>query len=123
MRCSKCGAINPDGAKFCIECASPFPRRRTSCGTENSPRAKFCLECRKALETASTELIDTGKFSKSRVLVSEGSDDAPLDGERKIVTALFADIKGSMELIEDLDPEGIAPSGIWARHSRWRALV
>jgi len=35
--------------------------------------------------------------------------DAPapetLDGERKTVTALFADIKGSMELIEDLDPE------------------
>jgi len=28
-----------------------------------------------------------------------------LDGERKNVTALFADIKGSMELMEDLDPE------------------
>ena len=28
-----------------------------------------------------------------------------LEGERKTVTALFADIKGSMELIEDLDPE------------------
>ena len=33
------------------------------------------------------------------------SSDAPLDGERKTVTALFADIKGSMELMEDLDPE------------------
>ncbi len=31
--------------------------------------------------------------------------DAPPDGERKTVTALFADIKGSMDLIEDLDPE------------------
>jgi class 3 adenylate cyclase len=28
-----------------------------------------------------------------------------LEGERKLVTALFADIKGSMELIENLDPE------------------
>ena len=28
-----------------------------------------------------------------------------IDGERKTVTALFADIKGSMELMEDLDPE------------------
>ncbi len=27
------------------------------------------------------------------------------DGERKTITALFADIKGSMDLIEDLDPE------------------
>src|SRR5713226_850208 len=26
-------------------------------------------------------------------------------GERKTITALFADIKGSMELLEDLDPE------------------
>ena len=33
------------------------------------------------------------------------SSDASEDGERKIVTALFADIKGSMELMEDLDPE------------------
>jgi class 3 adenylate cyclase/tetratricopeptide (TPR) repeat protein len=30
---------------------------------------------------------------------------APVDGERKTVTALFADIKGSMELMEELDPE------------------
>ena len=28
-----------------------------------------------------------------------------IDGERKTVTALFADLKGSMELMEDLDPE------------------
>ncbi len=31
--------------------------------------------------------------------------DSPIDGERKTVTALFADIKGSMDLMEDLDPE------------------
>jgi predicted ATPase/class 3 adenylate cyclase len=31
--------------------------------------------------------------------------DASLQGERKTATVLFADIKGSMELIEDLDPE------------------
>ncbi len=38
-------------------------------------------------------------------VVSDNSDAHPLDGERKTVTALFADIKGSMELMEDLDPE------------------
>jgi len=30
-----------------------------------------------------------------------------MDGERKPVTALFADIKGSMDLMEDLDPEEV----------------
>ena len=45
MRCASCGAENPDGAKFCIECAAPFPRRCARCGAENLPRAKFCAEC------------------------------------------------------------------------------
>ena len=31
------------------------------------------------------------------------------DGERKTITALFADIKGSMNLLQDLDPEDGAP--------------
>ena len=39
------------------------------------------------------------------ILVAEPSGPESLDGERKTVTALFADIKGSMDMIEDLDPE------------------
>jgi len=38
-------------------------------------------------------------------VLNEGNTDGQLDGERKMVTALFADIKGSMELMEDIDPE------------------
>ena len=45
------------------------------------------------------------KAVAEQVRVAAGSSSAPLNGERKTVTALFADIKGSMELIEDLDPE------------------
>jgi class 3 adenylate cyclase/tetratricopeptide (TPR) repeat protein len=37
--------------------------------------------------------------------LAEAAETETLDGERKTVTALFADIKGSMELMEDLDPE------------------
>jgi len=102
MRCSKCGAENPDGAKFCIECASPFARRCSSCGKENPPRAKFCLECSKPIDPASA---DTRETSKPSVRVSTVADGAQLEGERKTVTALFADIKGSTELEQDLDPE------------------
>ena len=105
MRCSKCGAENPDGAKFCIECASPFARRCSSCGKENPPRAKFCLECSKPIDSSPAESLGAKETLKSSVRVSTVADGAQLEGERKTVTALFADIKGSMELIEDLDPE------------------
>jgi len=102
MRCSKCGFENPDGAKFCIECASPFARRCSSCSKENPPRAKFCLECSKPIDPPPA---DTREPSKSSVRVSTVADGAQLEGERKTVTALFADIKGSTELEQDLDPE------------------
>src|SRR5215469_10399858 len=103
MRCAKCGAENPDRAKFCVECASPFARRFPSCNAENPQTAKFCLECAKPLEGAggkSQRVPDAA----SPIKVHTGTADA-LDGERKTVTALFADIKGSTELMEGLDPE------------------
>jgi len=103
VRCSKCGTENPDRAKFCVECASPFARRCSSCKAENPPTAKFCLECAKPLESAggkSRRVPNAG----SPIPINTGTADS-LEGERKTVTMLFADIKGSMDLIEDLDPE------------------
>ena len=104
MHCSRCGAENPDRAKFCEECGSPLMRRCPSCDTENSPTAKFCIECAKPLESARGKSHGTAA-TNSPIQISVGTGDASLEGERKTVTALFADIKGSMELIEDLDPE------------------
>src|SRR5215471_11762236 len=103
MRCSKCGAENPDRAKFCVECASPFSRRCPSCNAENPHTAKFCLECAKPLEGAGGKSQRVPDAS-SPIQINTGTADS-LDGERKTVTMLFADIKGSMELMEDLDPE------------------
>src|SRR5262245_37718094 len=45
MRCATCGSDNAERAKFCIECAAPFPKRCPTCATENPPQAKFCAEC------------------------------------------------------------------------------
>src|SRR5262249_8062054 len=104
MRCSKCGAENPDRAKFCEECASPFTRRCPSCDTENSPGAKFCIECAKPLESAGGRSQQAPDAS-SPIEVSVEISDTSLEGERKTVTALFADIRGSTELMERLDPE------------------
>src|SRR5215470_909582 len=108
MLCSNCGADNPEAARFCIECASPFARRCPLCGTENPPHAKFCAQCATHL-SGRASLASPPATSRQNVEVNaaftEGKTDRQLDGERKTVTALFADIKGSTELMADLDPE------------------
>jgi class 3 adenylate cyclase len=105
MRCSSCGAENPEGLKFCNECAAPFKRRCTKCGFENAPIAKFCGECAAPLNE-STGRLRLSQESAAKVRIPARVDsETPADGERKTVTALFADIKGSTELMAELDPE------------------
>jgi double zinc ribbon protein/adenylate/guanylate cyclase family protein len=105
MRCAKCGAENPDRAKFRVECASAFMRRCPSCDTDNPSTAKFCLECAKPLDTVGGKAQLLSVSANSPISVSAGNVDVSSDGERKTVTALFADIKGSTELMRELDPE------------------
>jgi hypothetical protein len=100
-RCTKCGADNREGAKFCSECATPFAVKCPRCGATNKPAAKFCDECAASLAPAST-IPETVQPVR---VVAEQAEASALDGERKTVTALFADIKGSTELMADLDPE------------------
>src|SRR5215510_16587680 len=45
MHCSSCGFDNPEGMKFCGECAAPLQNRCPQCGFENPPRFKFCGDC------------------------------------------------------------------------------
>ena len=87
MRCSKCGAENPDRAKFCIECASPFGRRCPSCNAENPPIAKFCLECAQPLQA--------GAIAATAKTPSPGQG---ADGERRHLTVLFSDLANSTEI-------------------------
>src|SRR6202171_885043 len=81
MRCSKCGAENRAGARFCDACGLVLAR--TSSGSA-APRATGAVDAQINLQTVGPELPE---------------------GERKTVTALFADLKGSTELMEALDPE------------------
>ena len=106
MQCPKCQHENPPGAKFCVECASPIARRCPACGTETPPTAKFCPECAASLTAKSQAATPdprayTPRHLAEKILTSR----AALEGERKQVTVLFADVKGSMELAEQLDPE------------------
>src|SRR2546430_3200199 len=108
MNCPACGHANPDGAKFCNQCAGSLPQRCSNCGTLNASGSKFCNECAAALTAgAKSSISKTNAQSHSEISFKPHEIDTsmPIDGERKTVTALFADIKGSMELMEDLDPE------------------
>src|SRR5262245_32786244 len=114
MRCPSCGFENPDGLKFCNDWRTPLLGRRAQCGFANQPQAKFCGDCGAALapparaSTASPlaprpqpPLTYTPGHLAEKILTSK----AALEGERKQVTVLFADLKGSMELLADRDPE------------------
>src|SRR5262245_46967181 len=106
MKCPRCQHDNPQGARFCEECAALLARTCMTCGTALSAAAKFCHAC------AHPVAVGTGPSSRSpdsytpkhlaeKILTSK----AALEGERKHVTVLFADLKGSMELLTDRDPE------------------
>ena len=108
MRCPQCQQDNPTVAKFCSECGTRFALSCTKCGTELPAGAKFCLECGQEVGTQPTvesrfasPVSYTPKHLAEKILTSKNA----LEGERKQVTVLFADLKGSMELLADRDPE------------------
>src|SRR6202171_3076847 len=110
MRCSSCGTENPAGMKFCGNCAAPMKNRCAACGFENPPQFKFCGECGVSVTSASGEAASAKQAPSNppppiRIAPEQPASAELPGGERKTVTALFADIKGSMDLMEDLDPE------------------
>jgi predicted ATPase/class 3 adenylate cyclase len=112
MECLRCQHENPADATFCDECGTRLEAACSACGTANRAGAKFCRRCGQTLAHAigSAQPIAprftspetyTPKHLAEKILTSK----AALEGERKQVTVLFADLKGSMELLADRDPE------------------
>ncbi len=100
MQCRSCQHENPFGAKFCGECGTRLESLCPFCRASNPPTNKFCHECgqnlsaRPAAAKFSSPQAYTPKHLAEKILTSRSA----LEGERKQVTVLFADIKGSMEL-------------------------
>ena len=108
MKCPQCEFENRPQAKFCEECAAPLARSCANCGTQLSATAKFCPECAHPVSSSVRYSVAlpspqayTPKHLAEKILTSKSA----LEGERKQVTVLFADMKGSMELLADRDPE------------------
>jgi len=109
MHCTKCGFDNREGRKFCAQCGAALNLRCPSCGAENTPGEKFCGECGAGIASApssSAQKVSQLALAAPGIrIAAEQADASAIEGERKTVTALFADIKGSTELEQDLDPE------------------
>src|SRR5499425_1582751 len=106
MKCPRCQAENDERLKFCEDCGGALTRACPNCGAQIRPGKKFCGECGSSLDSPPTSRIAspqqyTPKHLADRILLSKHA----LEGERKQVTVLFADLKGSMELLADRDPE------------------
>ena len=112
MKCPRCQAPSPADAVFCEECGARLEAACASCGEPNRLGAKFCKKCGQPLVQAgaagsvaapkfASPQAYTPKHLAEKILTSRSA----LEGERKQVTVLFADLKGSMELLADRDPE------------------
>lgn len=108
--CSNCGSQNPGEKKFCGDCGAPLAIRCQKCNAENGPGRRFCGDCGAPLAVNGPTiparlLAATPAETEIRATPERANAPTLTEGERKAITALFADIKGSLELMEDLDPE------------------
>ncbi|KJK14261.1 hypothetical protein UB46_38955 [Burkholderiaceae bacterium 16] len=122
MLCANCGFENPAHANFCQECGSRLGRQCAACGKAVGPTAKYCLACGVPLADQVPGISGTSgdyiakllapvhytpPHLAERILAEWTAMEARggTFGERKTITALFADMAGSTALIQDLDPE------------------
>ncbi|MGD2146799.1 MAG: adenylate/guanylate cyclase domain-containing protein [Anaerolineae bacterium] len=131
MRCGECGTENPEGAKFCGRCGSKLARICAECGSElpADPQVRFCFECGARVRApagvpgapAAPDTHVLGAASPTaegipdrirRLVPAEYADrllaaSGQMAGERRMVTILFSDVKGSTAMAEELDPEDV----------------
>src|SRR6059036_3590751 len=111
MKCPRCQAENRERARFCRECGATFGAVCSSCGAKVKAGSKFCDGCGAPVDATTAPGPGSSRFAvpeaytpthlAEKILTSR----SVLEGERKQVTVLFADLKGSMELLADRDPE------------------
>ena len=114
MICSACTHENREGAKFCESCGAKLERRCPACAQPVREASRFCDTCGHRLEPAAAApaatIADhltqrfagyTPRHLADKILTSR----AALEGERKLVSVLFADCAGFTEVSSRLDPE------------------
>jgi len=109
MNCPECSAENPEAARFCSQCGGSLTRACPNCGTKNNLAANFCSNCGERL--AATAPFSTQEkllqYIPKELLAKLEAARAghSMEGERRVVTILFCDVKGSTAAAESMDPE------------------
>jgi class 3 adenylate cyclase len=111
MKCPKCRVENKEDAGFCNKCGAKLEMVCPKCGRVNPLGSNYCDKCGHALgEPGRAPLIDysqpesyTPKFLADKIMSARSS----LEGERKLVTVLFADVANYTSMSEKLDPEEV----------------
>jgi class 3 adenylate cyclase/tetratricopeptide (TPR) repeat protein len=101
MQCPRCEQQNEAGSNFCRACGAPLASSCPACGAPLPVAARFCSKCGRAVAAFASPAAYTPKHLAEKIIRSR----AAVEGERKQVTVLFADLKDSMELLADRDPE------------------
>ena len=109
MRCPQCSVDNPEQAQFCLGCGAKLTRPCAKCGVDLPLQARFCFGCGLPVTIAPWDpLADALKRLApreyvERLLAARGQ----VGCERRLVTILFSDIKGSSAIASKLDPEEV----------------
>jgi len=104
MTCSRCQHENPPGSNFCLGCGARLGLTCSSCRTDLPPGSRFCNKCGTPVTTepVASRVPSPDSYTPKHLAEKILTSKAALEGERKQVTVLFADLKGSMELLADL---------------------
>ena len=111
MKCPQCQSDIREGIKFCEDCGAKLELQCPACKASIPPGKNFCGECgRKIAEPPVEPPLDyshpqsyTPKFLAEKILTNRGV----VEGERKLVTVLFADVANFTAISEKLDPEDV----------------
>jgi hypothetical protein len=112
MKCPQCRFQNREGVNFCEECGAKFDLKCPSCKSSVPFGRKFCGKCGHSLvefsvETSSIKYSEpqsyTPQFLSDKILTTRNS----IEGERKLVTVLFANVANYTHMSEKLDPEDV----------------
>src|SRR5215470_8255066 len=105
MNCTTCGHANRERAKFCAGCGRALPLVCAACNAVLPIDARFCDACGQPIRAATPATVASAAYTPSHLAAKILTSRSAIEGERKLVTVLFADVAGSTALAERLDPE------------------
>ena len=107
MQCPTCSHHNADDAKFCAQCGTSLSVTCGVCGIAADRGGSFCTNCGSALSGGSGATSELARYLPHELLtkLESARTGRAMQGERRTVTMLFADIQGSTAAAEHLDPE------------------